>query len=81
MADRVADNEQGELQGVFSSVVAISMIVSPLLMTYVFKRFTETGTSFYLPGAPFAVAGILAIASLLILWATARPRDQAKRTV
>ena len=80
MADRVADNEQGELQGVFSSVVAVSMIISPLLMTYVFKRFTESGTSIYLPGAPFALAFFLSVCSLLILWISARPKNQTKRT-
>ncbi len=59
MADEVTDSEQGELQGIFASVIALSMIVSPLLMSSAFKAFTDQSTSYYLPGAPFLVAGVL----------------------
>ncbi|MEO0368257.1 MAG: TCR/Tet family MFS transporter [Pseudomonadota bacterium] len=72
MADRVGDNEQGELQGIFSSVVAISMIFSPLLMTNVFKEFTEDGAVYYLPGAPFAAAAVLAVISAIIFYRAMR---------
>ncbi len=74
MADRVADDSQGELQGVFSSVLAISMIVSPVLMSFVFKEFTQSSASVYLPGAPFIVAALLSSIALCILWASRRSR-------
>jgi len=74
MADRVDNSEQGELQGVFSSVIAIATIISPLLMTWVFKRFTEQGTTIYQPGAPFAVAAVLGLLALVLLRITRHER-------
>ena len=61
MADRVPDDAQGELQGAVSSVGAISVILSPVLMTSVFGAFTREGAPVYLPGAPFLAAAALAL--------------------
>ena len=66
MADQVADDEQGELQGVFASVVAISAIISPLIMTFTFQQFTKDSAAYYLPGAPFLVAAVLALMALIV---------------
>ena len=74
MADRVADDEQGELQGVFAAVVAIASIISPLLMTNIFKVFTAPGSSVYFPGAPFGAAAVLALLSVSMLWLTRASR-------
>jgi len=67
MADRVGDDEQGELQGVLSSVAAVGVILSPLLMTGVFRFFTSEAAPIYLPGAPFVVAGCMAALALVLL--------------
>ena len=67
MADRVPDDEQGELQGVLSSVAAVGVILSPLLMTGVFRFFTSAAAPLYLPGAPFIVAGLMAVLALVLL--------------
>ncbi|UWQ30996.1 TCR/Tet family MFS transporter [Leisingera sp. M523] len=56
MAQAVEDNQQGELQGVVTAVNALAMILSPLMMTAVFARFTGEGAGLYLPGAPFLLA-------------------------
>ncbi|MEO1313787.1 MAG: tetracycline resistance MFS efflux pump, partial [Pseudomonadota bacterium] len=72
MADRLPDNEQGELQGVLASVNGIAVIVSPLLMTGVFRIFTAEETPVYLPGAPFLAAGLLAAVALWLLLQGAR---------
>ena len=57
-----SDDSQGILQGVVASLSAISMIIAPVSMTWVFSVFTEDSTPVYYPGAPFAVsAGLLAI--------------------
>jgi DHA1 family tetracycline resistance protein-like MFS transporter len=74
MSDRVDDHEQGELQGVYSSIIAIASIVSPLLMTTVFREFTKVDTVYYLPSAPFLVAAMLALLSLCVLQWTKRAR-------
>ena len=59
MADEVTGSEQGELQGIFASVVALSTIVSPLIMNSTFKLFSDPDAHFYQPGAPFMVAAAL----------------------
>ncbi len=55
------DSQQGELQGVLTSLHALSMVISPLLMTSVFAHFARPETAFYLPGAPFLLAMVLMI--------------------
>lgn len=59
MSKTVEDNQQGELQGVLTAVNALAMILSPLMMTAVFARFTAEGAPVYLPGAPFLLALLL----------------------
>jgi len=66
MADEVEDSEQGELQGIFASVIALSMIVSPLLMGTTFKLFTHEDAIYYFPGSPFIVAAVLMVISMLL---------------
>lgn len=77
MADQVADEEQGELQGVFASVISISAIVSPLLMTFIFQQFTKENAPMYLPGAPFAAAAILSAVALLTFYISRADRRLA----
>ncbi len=68
MAQAVEDNQQGELQGVVTAVNALAMILSPLMMTAVFARFTGEGAGLYLPGAPFLLALLMmAIGCLVFL--------------
>jgi MFS transporter, DHA1 family, tetracycline resistance protein len=72
MSRAVADNAQGELQGVIASVNAVSMIFSPLLMTQVFAAFTAPGGPIWFPGAPFLLSMGLMLVCLVIHFA--RPR-------
>lgn len=74
MADRVADDEQGELQGVYSSIIAIASIVSPLLLASIFQEFTKPDAAVYFPGAPFLVGAVLALISLFVLQWTRQSR-------
>lgn len=59
MSRAVADNQQGELQGVMTAVHALAMVLSPLMMTATFAIFSDKNTAYYLPGAPFALALVL----------------------
>ncbi len=70
MSKMVDDDAQGELQGVLSSVHALSMIVSPLMMTQVFAVFTHTDAPIYLPFAPFLLAMVLLVVGLVIFACT-----------
>lgn len=77
MSRKVPDDQQGELQGVMASVAALSMILSPLVMTSIFSGFTREGAPIYLPGAPFIFAGaLLAIALLVFLASPARIKPE-----
>ncbi len=66
MSNRVPDNAQGELQGLIASAAGLSMVVSPFVMTQVFAAFSGPGAAVSFPGAPFALAGLLILAALLI---------------
>ncbi|MDA7964649.1 TCR/Tet family MFS transporter [Ruegeria sp.] len=66
MSRTTPDSQQGELQGVLTALHALSMIISPLVMTAVFARFAEPGASLYLPGAPFLLALVLMCVGLVL---------------
>ena len=61
-----SDDSQGVLQGVVASLSAISMIIAPVSMTWVFSTFTEESAAIYYPGAPFAVSALLLALGLYI---------------
>ena len=61
-----SDDSQGVLQGVVASLSAISMIIAPVSMTWVFSTFTQESAAFYYPGAPFAVSALLLALGLYI---------------
>lgn len=75
MADQVNDDEQGELQGVFASVVSIAAVISPLLMSYIFQQFTRDDAAVYQPGAPFLAASIITIVSLVVFYMSRAERQ------
>ncbi len=60
----VAKNEQGELQGVLTSLVSATAIVGPFLMTQIFFYFTHDQAPFQFSGAPFLLASLLLVASI-----------------
>lgn len=77
MSNRVPDNAQGELQGMIASAAGLSMVISPLVMTQVFAAFSGPDAVLLFPGAPFALAGLLVLASLLIALPFIRKHEQS----
>jgi|TARA_B100000497_G_C7669609_1_gene404006 DHA1 family tetracycline resistance protein-like MFS transporter len=71
MSDRVDEKNQGSLQGVIASLTALSMIITPLSMTWILSQFSNRSSEIYFPGAPFmASAVLLAICvSVFLFWA------------
>jgi MFS transporter, DHA1 family, tetracycline resistance protein len=66
--DKVAKNEQGELQGALTIVNSLSVIVGPLLFSYIFYHFTqEKSSSYYFPGAPYILAALLMLISVVLV--------------
>lgn len=74
MSRTAPDDSQGELQGVLTSTGAVSMIVSPLVMTQVFAAFTAPDAPVFLPGAPFLLSMVLMLACAAVFLARPRPR-------
>jgi DHA1 family tetracycline resistance protein-like MFS transporter len=66
MSREVPANAQGELQGALSSMMSLTAIVAPLIMTQLFSHFTAAGARIYFPGAPFLAAGLLTLGALLV---------------
>jgi DHA1 family tetracycline resistance protein-like MFS transporter len=66
MSQAVGDDQQGELQGALTSLSALAMIISPMLMTSTFAAFTSETAPFYMPGAPFLLALILTLIAIAL---------------
>ncbi|MBO6754845.1 MAG: TCR/Tet family MFS transporter [Roseibium sp.] len=66
MANHIPDDAQGELQGVIYSITGIAMMISPVIMTQIFGIFAAADAPVYLPGAPFALSGLLIVATIFL---------------
>lgn len=67
-SSQVGPDQQGELQGAIGSVGSLTNIISPLLMTMVFGIYTGSDAPSYFPGAPFILAAILTMMSLVLFF-------------
>lgn len=77
MSRVVPDDAQGELQGVLTSVAAIGMVISPLVMNQTFAFFTRDSAPIYLPGASFLLAAaLMGIAIVIFTWRSASQATQ-----
>jgi DHA1 family tetracycline resistance protein-like MFS transporter len=67
ITSKVEANEQGELQGSLNSLLSITTVIGPLLMSSLFSHFTNPKvSSIYFPGAPYLLGAILMLISTLI---------------
>jgi len=70
ISSQVQANEQGEIQGMLSSLRSASTIIGPPLMSTVFYYFTHKEAPFQFAGAPFVLGGILMLTSTLIAYSS-----------
>ncbi|MBT5604002.1 MAG: tetracycline resistance MFS efflux pump, partial [Gammaproteobacteria bacterium] len=75
---KVDKDRQGELQGGLASLMSLASIIGPPLMTQTFYSFSQADKTFYFPGAPFLLAAILTLISLLIF--TQISKDSSSQT-
>lgn len=68
MVSKVSPKEQGELQGGLTSLISLSTIIGPIMMTQIFFYFTSEDAVFQFAGAPFLLGGILMVISFLIVF-------------
>jgi DHA1 family tetracycline resistance protein-like MFS transporter len=66
MSNQVPANEQGELQGGMTSMMSVTSIIGPLLMTGLFSHYTDVKTPLYFPGAPFLAGAVLTVGSIFL---------------
>lgn len=70
MAGQTEANAQGELQGGLTQIMTLTAIFGPPLMTGVFRYYTDPANEVYFPGAPFILAAVLALLSILVAYRT-----------
>ena len=66
ISDHIPQNEQGQIQGGITSVISLTSIIGPLVMTNLFSYFSRKEVHPYFPGAPFILAAFLAIIALIL---------------
>jgi len=66
MTRRVSPSLQGELQGAIASLRGVAMLIGPGLFSLTFAHFIAP--AHLLPGAPWYLAGVLLLLSLVIAW-------------
>lgn len=59
----VAPDQQGELQGALTSLISISSIIGPPMMTGLFSYFTGKNAPFHFPGVAFLLGAVLMLIS------------------
>jgi DHA1 family tetracycline resistance protein-like MFS transporter len=72
MSKQVPPDQQGELQGGVASMMSLTTIIGPLIMTQSLGRFSDAHAWIYFPGAAFLLSAALASLALgLVLRASA----------
>jgi MFS transporter, DHA1 family, tetracycline resistance protein len=67
ISSQVNPNQQGELQGALTSLMAVTAFVGPILHTNLFSYFTSKEAFIHFPGAAFFLGSVLSAVALLIL--------------
>lgn len=70
ISNHVPPTEQGELQGGLTSLISLTSIFGPMLMSNLFSYFTRKNAPIQLPGAPFLVGALFMIVSAFLAYRT-----------
>ncbi len=68
MSGQIPKNAQGELQGGLASTMIVTAIIGAPLMTGIFSFFTKPENDIYFPGAPFILATLIGLISLVFAY-------------
>ena len=66
LVEQVPADEQGELQGGLTSLISVTTIFGPVIMTTIFYYFTNVEAPLKFAGAPFFLGGIFMLSSFMI---------------
>ncbi len=75
ISTQVPADEQGQLQGGVTSLMSLTAIISPVIMTHLFSYFTSQNAVVYFPGAPFLASALLIGLSLAFAVRTLSSHD------
>jgi MFS transporter, DHA1 family, tetracycline resistance protein len=78
MSNQVPSNEQGELRGALTSLMSLTAIIGPLIMTNLFTYFTSKNAIIQLPGAPFWASSLLLFLSIILTWNFLKDKESFK---
>jgi len=70
---QVEHDQQGELQGGIASAIALTSIISPLVMTQTFAYFSGNQAPVYFPGAAFILSAVICMIALGLFIRVTRP--------
>lgn len=76
ISNLIPANEQGQVQGGITSVISLTAIIGPLIMTGLFYQFSKSDAPIYFPGVPFLLGGVLALTALVIAVLYFRSRSE-----
>ncbi len=68
ISGHIPPNEQGEIQGALTSLVSVTSIIGPLVMTNSFAYFTGPNRPFYFPGISFLIGAIFMLISAILAY-------------
>ncbi|WP_373488440.1 MFS transporter [Blastomonas sp.] len=68
MSRRVEGDAQGELQGLVGSLTALAALAAPLLYNNLLATFIAADRPTPFPGAPFILALLIALVTVVIIW-------------
>ena len=68
LSGHVPPTEQGELQGALTSMISLTSIVGPLVMTSLFSYFTSPTAPVHFSGAPFLLGSVLLLISAILAY-------------
>jgi DHA1 family tetracycline resistance protein-like MFS transporter len=78
ISSKTGNDGQGELQGIITSLMSLSNIISPLIMTGLFHFFTNENTAIHLPGIPFLAAALAIFLSFTVFFMTENSKRRPK---
>ena len=76
MSRRASASEQGQLQGALASLFGIAGMVGPIMFTEIFAFAVSQQGPLHVPGAPYWLASVLLLGSLVIAWGVNQPVAQ-----
>ncbi|GGB24347.1 TCR/Tet family MFS transporter [Puia dinghuensis] len=66
ISGHVPPNQQGELQGALTSLMSLTTVIGPLIMSNIFAYFTSSKAPFYFPGMHFLLGALFMLMATII---------------